>query len=201
MGLMRFKFLVGDLDYFSYGGKWISDSISSFTGERYFLGIELFNWEDVRGSPGPENTKYNLSLVLIPHPLEVSSERLEGALSGRDEDNFSIEELVESLWGNGVAIPIEQINTSNFHNAFKALRQQAQEVDHAEVMRRPTNKIGSTGREYLKGDFISAIVRGLYGGRKDAWVLAKIYGANEAELRKEGVMNPFKKQGGHSTWK
>lgn len=193
--MVRFSFFTGDCNFTQHGGKWLSNE-QEFEGGHYFLGIELTNWEDATGEPGPGKTVYNLSLVIVPHPLEVEPSRLSQALNscGPMVEEPSIEMMVAALWDYGTSCPVREVYTCNWRAGMQQLKKTAGELDYKSAMERPVNRIGSTGRECMEGDFISAIARGLQEGRKDAWVLAKIHGAKEAELVAAGFQNPFKKE-------
>lgn len=192
--MLKFSFFTGDADFLRYGGRWLSNEQKS-AGERFFFGICLENWEDLSGEPGPNGETYNLSLVIIPHPLEVSQDRLRNALGFYElPEEPSVEMMADALWNWGIFCPIEEINTSNWRAGMRQLRKVAKELDYRKAMDlQPVNKIGQTGRERIEGDTISCLKRGLAEGKKEAWLLARIYGTAEEELEAEGFQNPFKK--------
>lgn len=197
--MIRFSFLSGDLNFLDYGGRWLSNEQVSETGEKFFFGIRLENWEDVSGEPGPGNTKYLLELVIIPHPDHISPERVQTAIASSGIDLLSMPvnsvlPTIEALWSHGVCVPVRQLNSNNWKGGMRELRRTAEKAVYEEVLESTVNKIGSTGREYLEGDFLSAIERGLQEGSKDAWIMAKIHGAKEEDLERAGVKNPFKKE-------
>ena len=61
---MRFSFLTGDMDFTTYGGKWISTRQSNGEFDYYFV-IELLNWRETVGEREAPPETYNVSLSVV----------------------------------------------------------------------------------------------------------------------------------------
>ena len=61
---MRFSFLTGDVDFATYGGKWISTRQSNGEFDYYFV-IELLNWRETVGQREAPPETYNVSLSVV----------------------------------------------------------------------------------------------------------------------------------------
>ena len=72
---------------------------------------------------------------------------------------------------------------------------QEDEDYYEEKMNSPVNAIGSTAREFQRGDFDSAIVKGLQKGDKRCWLMARIKGRSAEDLENAGFRNQLKKRG------
>ena len=72
---MRFYFLTGDVNYTTYGGKWISTRQSNGDFDYYFV-IELLNWREAVGDREAPPETYNVSLsVVSPQECKTRSAR------------------------------------------------------------------------------------------------------------------------------
>ncbi len=89
--------------------------------------------------------------------------------------------LVEMLHGYGAKAPLFSAQAVGRVVARRLGRSEARKLDIDEAMDRPVNKIGSTAREYMNGDFKSAVYRGIQEGRQDARIMAKMYGNDPDE--------------------
>ena len=71
---------------------------------------------------------------------------------------------------------------------------QENEDYYEEKMNSPVNAIGTTAREFQRGDYDFAIVRGLTEGDKNCWLMARIKGCSAEDLENAGFRNPLKKR-------
>ena len=110
---MRFSFLTGDVDFTTYGGKWISTRQSN--GEfDYFFVIELLNWRETVGEREAPPETYNVSLSVVS-PQEAQDKIgaaldccgiTEEMLQTATENGYRDSALVEALHGYGVHTPV-----------------------------------------------------------------------------------------------
>ena len=159
--MIRFKFLTGDVDYTTYGGKWISNPQSN--GEfTYFFVIELINWAEAIGDRDAEGKPtYNLTLSVVS-PEQAGEKNLESAYSccGIDEEMLErcktqgnlAEVQVEALHAYAGGVHVWSEDGNNWRKLFKEARKQAMlgGMMFGFVMDRPVNRIGETGWEALK---------------------------------------------------
>ena len=166
-----FRFLTGDVDYLSYGGKWYRKVAST----RYHV-IELTNMWDATGDKSIP--QYNISLSEV----DITSSQLKDAMAGYgpDDEDLQNNELVkvESLASYGAKAPLGLWDGSNARKLFAEARSESRRLDDPDAyeaaMSRPVNALGSTAREYGAGDIQSAITRGVRRGDANAKLMAKL---------------------------
>ena len=186
--LYGFKFLIGDCSYLDYGAKWFR--VVPDTREYHI--IELINWDDTVGEREAKEIgeTYNLSLSIVDLDaisVETRQSALESCGVSLDTDGMTDEWQAEACHGYGACAPISDVNTSNFHKTFKDLARQSRAISkdtelRQSVMEKPVNRIGSTADECMRGDFQSALVRGLQKGDTAARVLGKMHGLTDADM-------------------
>lgn len=72
--MTRFKFLIGDVNWLDYGGKWVSQKLNN--GEfDYWLVLELTNMDDACGRDNEGKDRYNVSLSCVS-PGEAGPENI-----------------------------------------------------------------------------------------------------------------------------
>ena len=165
---MRFSFLTGDMDFTTYGGKWISTRQNN--GEfDYFFVVELLNWRETVGEREAPPETYNVSLSVVS-PQEardkvgaaldccgISAAMLETATRNGYRDHA----LVEALYSYGVHTPVWSKDGNNWRALFREARQEADSAAtlFGFYLDRPVNRIGTTGWEALRGDLTAALDR------------------------------------------
>ena len=94
---MRFSFLTGDVNFTTYGGKWISTRQSNGEFDYYFV-IELLNWRETVGRREAPPETYNVALSVVS-PQEAQ-DKIGAAL-----DCCGITEaMLQSATGNGFSV-------------------------------------------------------------------------------------------------
>lgn len=184
-----FRFLTGDADPQTYGGKWVRR-----VGETRYHVIELLNWGDATGEPGPDGARYNLDLSEIDtsdHEQASSALRSCGwmlSALGVIVDKHSGDVvadggmvalcIVEAMHSYGAKAPLASEDGNNWRELFRAMVRESKALDdseaHAVAMARPVNRIGSTAAEFARGDVQSAILRGLEAGDPTADLMARM---------------------------
>ena len=150
--MVRFKFLTGDVNYTTYGGKWISNPQHNGDFTYYFV-IELMNWAEMVGErDAPEDT-YNVCLSVVS-PEQAGEENMQAAYScmGIEDMPVSPEMQVEALHGYTGGVTVWQENGDNWKSLMKQAKKQAQinEMLFGFAMDKPVNRMGETGWERLK---------------------------------------------------
>jgi hypothetical protein len=161
---MRFKWLSGDIDFSTYGGKWISKQLDAGLFN-YWLVMELLNLEDL-GCRDEGDGMYEVSLQAVSLDL-LSTDKLEELVDnfGQEwfQDHFqSLDEKTQleimvdeaSTYGYGANIWAE--NGNNFTKLMKDMRARA---DH--IAEYPwayigdiTNGFGANGFDMMRGERI-----------------------------------------------
>lgn len=155
---MRFKFLSGDLNWSSYGGKFISKKLNNGDFD-YWQVIEVINMNEVEHNPP---FKYMVTLYAVS-PSEAGEENIKRALDccGIEEDNPSSGTLVEALSDYGVSAQLWNDGGNNLKELLKEAHKQASvsETLFGFYMDKPENRMGSTGWDFIKGDIDAGLDR------------------------------------------
>lgn len=164
----------GDVNMLDYGGKNMRQ-----VGARAFQIVELINMWDATGEE--DQAKYAVELRLVDLDA-ISQSNLESALKSCGWDNMEQSDLAlaECCDSYGVHAPLGSWSGNNAHKLLKQAYRKANSLldpDALEsAMNRPVNKIGSSAREFMNADFMSAIQRGCESGNQDARIMAKMHG-------------------------
>lgn len=174
---IRFKFLTGDINWETYGGKFVSKRLANgYDGKgavqgqdydfHYWLVIDVRPNEDWECGD-KKQPKYWVSLAVVS-PEQASPEELQSAINswGIPDDDlpwFMADPLfpVECLHSYGVAACVWQGHGNNLSLLMKEARKEAQLVEmlFGFYMDRPQNMIGSTGWDCVKGDLLAGLRR------------------------------------------
>lgn len=83
----------------------------------------------------------------------------------------------------GAAAPLHSESGNNRRECMRAVYREADALLNSsaleDAMARPVNALGSTAAEYMRGDFESAMARGVESGDPSARILAKMHGVPE----------------------
>jgi hypothetical protein len=183
--MKRFRFLTGDVNWQTYGGKWYRKA-----SEGQYHIIELTNMDECCGRDNEGQPTYCVDLSLIDL-TEIPVDAMTSALCscGLEDRPLNLNAwdtwtendrlmLVECLHSYGTKAPLWQ----DSGNAYAPLLQQARAESHAldndeamtAALDRPVNRLGSTAAEFMRGDLDSALLRGLIAGNQEARLVAKI---------------------------
>ena len=159
--MARFTFLIGDVDWQTYGGKWISEKLNN--GEfDYWLVMELINWHEAVGEDEAP-AMYHVALsVISPQEAEPELQRAAESWGIAVEELDTDEKKIECLHSYGVYVPIWQQDGNNYRKLMTACRKFARQeasILFGFIMDRPVNQIGTTGWEALRGDLLAGLNR------------------------------------------
>jgi len=167
---MNFKFLTGDMNWQTYGGKFVSKKLNNGDFD-YWLVMDVINWHEATGDESPE--KYCVEVMAIA-PSELPQEELDSAW----ESCGYGESLEDSIKKYGDLFLVEMISSymggarifSESGNNLKKLMKEAREQSDTMgnflfgfAMDRYQNRIGSTGWDVLKGDITAGLYRNQEG--------------------------------------
>lgn len=150
--MLKFKFLTGDIDWKTYGGKFISKKLNN--GEfNYWLVMEVINWWEETGDETQDQYCVTLSAV---SPESVRQDTLNSAIKScgwKDDKDYSAIELVEILHSYGTYVVLWQGQGYNIKQLMKEARKQADLscMLFGFYMDRPQNRIGQTGWDTIRG--------------------------------------------------
>lgn len=171
----------GDVNMLDYGGK----NMRCIGSGKYQI-VELTNMDDACGRDNEGQPKYVVELRLVDLS-SISAATLESALKSCGwADSGDDAYKAECCDSYGAHAPL---GSWSGNNARKLLRQAYSEannlLDESALESKldcPVNKIGSSAREFMNGDFLSAIQRGVESGKPDARLMAKIHGVPQETI-------------------
>lgn len=164
-----------------YGG-----TNSRCIGKRQFQFVELINMDDACGH---DNTggKYAVELRLVDLDA-ISTANIQSALGccGQEHEQPSDEILAECCNEYGCHAPLGSWSGNNARKlmaqAYKLANELADPAKLESALDKPVNKIGSTAREVMAGDFTTALQRGCESGNQDARIMAKMHGVPQQAI-------------------
>lgn len=172
-----FRFLTGDANWLDYGGVW-----SRQVSESRFHFIRLDNMDEACGRDSEGHPRYSIDLSEVDLG-EISGRHLRDALESCGADigvPIPVCDMAEACRSYGLAAPLHSVSTNNAYKGIAECRRESYRLTrdqdaYEEAMGRPVNKIGSTAREFGRGDLQSALVRGIEAGNQDAVIMGKMY--------------------------
>lgn len=167
------------------GGKYVR-----CVGDGQYHWIEWTDMDDACGRDNEGHPRYVVELTLVDlntiGPQDIKNALDSCGWEGMTGNPAMIAECVHS-YGNRA--PLWDDSSNNLSKLMTAARQKSRALDDDpdlmdECMNRPVNAIGSTATEFMKGDFQSAMIRGVMADRTDAKIMAKMYGASDEDIQK-----------------
>lgn len=158
---MYFTFLTGDLNFKDYGGKWISDlQHNAVGGYNFAYVIDLINIHECTGET--DGDKYNVSVEMVA-PSEVSQETKQRAVACYCEDeafdDMYWERQISILSEYGTTATLESYAGNNFTKLLNEAKAYCKSIDPNDVLDNQANQIGSTNRDFLRGDSLAGMER------------------------------------------
>lgn len=162
----------GDINMLDYGGTFVRH-----IADRRYHAVRFENMEDLGCRETPDQPKYVGSLVEVN--LDEVDERTVKLSCGTEVEDYDDLELAFMAVSYGSYAPLEEEGGNNGHEIVRALKRASREIEsdaarHEALMNRPVNALGSTAREFARGDFQPAIDRGLKDGSQTAVVMARV---------------------------
>jgi hypothetical protein len=167
--MLKFKFLTGDINWQTYGGKFISKKLNNSEFD-YWLILEVINLKEACGEDEP--LTYNVSVSAIA-PSQLSDTIIDNAFSSCGWDNdlnkddfikkYDITGLVEVISDYTGGAVIYQESGNNLSKLLKEAHKEAYIMgdfmfDFA--MDKVQNQIGSSGWDILQGNILAGL--GIY---------------------------------------
>ena len=182
----RFRFLTGDVNFVDYGGAWYWHA-----GDRVYHVIRLDNQEDCCGRDAAETYWCDLRIVdlnavgaSIGNALE-SCGALDYALQAELDKDYARRDLiiVEACVAYGAYAPMVSLSGNNWRKMWRECARESRAVagDASALDRGSVNGIGQTPREYMTGDMVSALGRGLDAGDQTCNLIARMYAATAGQ--------------------
>jgi hypothetical protein len=157
---MKWQFLMGDVNWGDYGGKFIGPKINHGDFD-FWPVIDVINMKDACGDEATETYHVELSIVA---PSEVNEDELAAAIRscGRDDvdlDNPLVAVELHHSYGHRAVLWQESGDDLRqlMHDAKKEAKWRAEGILFGIVMDGPQNAIGTTGWDMVKGDLLAPI--------------------------------------------
>jgi hypothetical protein len=120
---------------------------------------------DIHSATGDKTGERYLSEVKYLNLTDIPQEQIDKAVIGNEEYAFDEAGIVEACLSYGFGAPLDQFGDKYYAvRAMAKARRKAESyikypLDLEEALDKPCNKIGSTAREYGRGDTMSALYR------------------------------------------
>lgn len=172
----------GDVNMLDYGGK----NMRHTTGKQFQF-VELINMDEACGRDNDGQPKYVVELRMVDLNA-LSDSTIKSALNccgqdGRDLPNMAVAECCDSY---GAHAPLESYSGNNarklLRQAYRAANEYLDSSALESALEKPVNKIGSSAREFMNGDFMPAIQRGCESGDVGARIMAKMHGVEQSAI-------------------
>lgn len=149
-------------------------------GGRKFIAIR---WDDIHAATGEDHGPRHVFEVVMVDLDAIGEENIASALRscgpGEDEELPDIG-VAEACISYGCHAPLASHEGGNRRALFRAARQDAETfIEDEDALEdrldgAPVNAMGSTPREFMRGDFDSALARGLAKGDRSAGIVAQM---------------------------
>jgi hypothetical protein len=150
--MIRYKFLTGDVNWQTYGGKFISQRLNNGNWD-YWLVMDVTNLEDSMGEEAP--ARYLVSVNAVA-PAAVSEEEKNRAIESCGWDGMEENELamIEILNTYGIRACLWNETGNNLSKLMKAARKESQVIAFmfGFFMDRTQNAIGNDGWDFISGN-------------------------------------------------
>lgn len=175
----KFRFFTGDVNYLDYGGVW-----ERRVGETRFHFIELVNMDEACGRDNEGSPTYHVSLTEVDiagiGPDQIADAMRCCGTEPPFDGAIAMEEIADACRAYGIAAPLHDVSTNNAAKGIAECKRESYSLSknpeaYEAAMNRPVNRIGSTAREFGRGDIQSAILRGINAGNPDATIMGKMY--------------------------
>jgi hypothetical protein len=160
----RLKLLSGDVNWQTYGGKWISKKKTNEDFD-YWIVLEFINFLEATGEKINGKDRYIVKIHVVA-PSQVPEHEKEQALRsmgmGQSTDEIPNDEMwVEILDSYGTRAVIDVIEGNNIKKLMKKAHDKIAIMDimFGFFMDQPTNRLGTTGWDMIKGDIMAPMRR------------------------------------------
>ncbi len=161
-----------------YDDTW--KEIMRHVADRRFHFVKIIDMDDACGSDNKGQPKYHGELRQVDLN-DVSERQLQDALKccgAENEENLNDEWKARCCAEYGCAAPLWDESGGDRRELERKGKRESRALDDPDAleerMDRPVNKIGSSAREFARGDFDSALSRGLAEGNQSAQILAQM---------------------------
>ena len=125
-----------------------------------------------------------VDLDLITHKRK--QEACDSCDEHREPVELEAEVLADLCFQYGIKAPLFSVSTNVKRDAYRLCAKESIRLDdpaeHEDLMMGICNGIGNTRIEYMQGDTLSAVARGVSKGDVTAGIFAKMYGAKQEEI-------------------
>ena len=152
--------------------------------------IQVIDMDEACGKDNKGQPKYvgelcEVDLDLLTAKIKNRALEASGWTPGTDvpPDSWDLADRCQSY---GAKAPLFSVSVNRKRDAYRLCVNESIKLDdpveHQELMMSVCNGIGNTRLEYMQGDTLSAVARGVSRGDVTANIFAKMYGAKQAEI-------------------
>lgn len=158
---MKTRFLTGDINWKTYGGKFITKKLNNGDFD-YYIVIEFINMHEATGDE--KQDKYSVSIQAVS-TTEAGEKNIKSALDccGIDIETIPQEHretaIIEVLSTYGVYATLKTLSGNNYRKVLTQAHKELQAITclFGFYMDRPENRIGSTGWDMIKGNVLAGL--------------------------------------------
>ena len=151
--------------------------------------IQVIDMVEACGKDNEGHPKYVGELCEVDLDL-ITTKRKKEACDTCDEfrtpEELKAENLADLCFQYGIKAPLFSVSTNVKRDAYRLCAKESIRLDdpaeHHEIMMGVCNGIGNSRLEYMQGDTLSAVARGVSKGDTKACIFAKMYGAKQEEI-------------------
>lgn len=165
-------YYTGDISVLEYGGLWIR----ALDAHRFHV-VELTNMDEACGSDNDGHPKYDVQLGEVDL-REINRDKVLSFYGAVDAvcDLY----VAEAAFRYGQYAPLDSESTNNGWAGIRNMKRRSRELEvdseaYEAAMEQPVNRLGSTAREFMRGDLEAGIRRGVALGDECSLLMAKIY--------------------------
>jgi len=146
--------------------------------------VEYTDMDDACGRDNEGHPKYHVQLKEVDLNA-IPRKQVDSALDScgmeyRDRQMLPEEGIAEACQSYGAYAPMWEGSSNNLSKLLREARRQSRmlddEAERYERLSRPVNAIGSSALEYMQGDLISPLARGVQQGDEKVSLVGKLYG-------------------------
>ena len=158
-------------------------------GDRRFHFIAVTDMDDACGRDNEGRPRYVAELSEVELSA-LSASTIKSALDCcGDDGTLGDLQIAEACHSYGTKAPLHSISLGSRTRAFAQCRAESYRLTrdanaYQAAMDRPVNRLGSTAREFMRGDLNAALARGLIAGNPSARIMVETRGLDPDETRR-----------------
>jgi hypothetical protein len=162
---MKLKFISGDINWKTFGAKWITKKLNNGDFD-YWLIISFINFVEETGEKISGKYTYVVEIHAVA-PSQVPDIEKDSAftsmrLENKNRSKMTEERIAEIIENYGISANLKTLYGNNAKELMKEARKEVEMIAgmlFGLYMDKPENKIGSTGWDMIKGDLMAGLYK------------------------------------------